>query len=486
MVHINPVSIHLTDDQNRLLLDEVLRSHKKNQIVSIAVVKLYLTDNSEDHRVWHEKCTGTVTFTKDYARKSYFIQIFEMQSYQRVWEQELYNEIVYKSPTPQGWFHTFEADKSMAGLSFLDEKEAKTFLEAVQTKIAQKREKLQSQRQQQRHTPAPVKQIPAATTKLGPTVNLKPNKNDTLKGKKKKLSKADISGPSSFVHVSGVQRAQHGGMEMVDNSHLVHDPVIKRLLMVSGIDPKSLGVSELKQVEQHARDNNLYQVYDKKKRESIKGKPAKPVRAKPQNHLAPIREDNLSPQKPPIPDRNNSPSIPPRNRQPPPAVLGRRQNPTPPPPPPVGGGGPPPPPPPPPPGPTPPPPPPVNKDAPPALSSSNKPSPGGGGGGGDFLAGIQNFNKNNLKNAPSVTEKPKPNKSAGGFLAEIENFKSGNLKKVEVEDKPAVKAPPAEGLMGSLLGQLDIIKFANGNFDSSDEDGDDDGNSSSDEWDDDD
>ena len=81
-----------------------------------------------------------MTFTKDYARKSYFIQIFEMQSYQRVgntkniseaimifytlqvWEQELYNEIVYKSPTPHGWFHTFEADKSMAGLSFLDEK----------------------------------------------------------------------------------------------------------------------------------------------------------------------------------------------------------------------------------------------------------------------------------------------------------------------------------------------------------------------------
>ena len=38
-------------------------------------------------------------------------------------------------------------------------REAKTFLEAVQTKIAQKREKLQSQRQQQRHTPAPVKQV---------------------------------------------------------------------------------------------------------------------------------------------------------------------------------------------------------------------------------------------------------------------------------------------------------------------------------------
>ena len=37
-----------------------------------------------DHSVWHEKFEGAVIFTKDYARRSFYIQIYEMQSYQKV------------------------------------------------------------------------------------------------------------------------------------------------------------------------------------------------------------------------------------------------------------------------------------------------------------------------------------------------------------------------------------------------------------------
>ena len=38
----------------------------------------------KDHKVWQEKITGTTTFTKDHARRSYFIQIYNMQNYQKV------------------------------------------------------------------------------------------------------------------------------------------------------------------------------------------------------------------------------------------------------------------------------------------------------------------------------------------------------------------------------------------------------------------
>ena len=39
---------------------------------------------------------------------------------EQVWEQEVYTEMEYKAP--HSWFHTFEADHSMAGLSFADER----------------------------------------------------------------------------------------------------------------------------------------------------------------------------------------------------------------------------------------------------------------------------------------------------------------------------------------------------------------------------
>ena len=44
----------------------------------------------------------------------------------KVWEQELYLEMVYKAP--QVWFHSFEADNNMAGLSFADERYVSLFL----------------------------------------------------------------------------------------------------------------------------------------------------------------------------------------------------------------------------------------------------------------------------------------------------------------------------------------------------------------------
>ena len=52
--------------------------------MAMSVVKLYLSDANNNHKGWTERVTGTVTLTKDYGRKSYYIQIIDMQSYQQV------------------------------------------------------------------------------------------------------------------------------------------------------------------------------------------------------------------------------------------------------------------------------------------------------------------------------------------------------------------------------------------------------------------
>ena len=64
-------------------------------------------------------------------------QVFDMDALQSVWEQELYNEIDYMNKDKL--FHCFEGDTTMVGLSFMDDKEANHFYEAVQERIAKRR-----------------------------------------------------------------------------------------------------------------------------------------------------------------------------------------------------------------------------------------------------------------------------------------------------------------------------------------------------------
>jgi hypothetical protein len=52
-----------------------------------------------------------------------------MDNCQRIWEQELYNEMIYKNSTDT--FHTFEGDSAQIGLSFVDNREALDFKAAV-------------------------------------------------------------------------------------------------------------------------------------------------------------------------------------------------------------------------------------------------------------------------------------------------------------------------------------------------------------------
>ncbi len=46
-------------------------------------------------------------------------------------EQEIYEHFEYKNP--RAWFHTFESDSVVHGFSFVNEQEARSFYDSVQS-----------------------------------------------------------------------------------------------------------------------------------------------------------------------------------------------------------------------------------------------------------------------------------------------------------------------------------------------------------------
>lgn len=471
----------LSQEENGRLVGLIQQSHRKNQALAIAVVKLYLSDPNEKHRDWMERVAGTAIFTKDYGRKSYYIQIFDMEYFQQVWEQELYMEMEYKAP--QTWFHSFEADHNMVGLSFADEREGQNFQGLVQGKIEQRRVK-----QQQQLSPGPnsgPKQISAS-----PRMQKKPTPEvtETSKSKKKKqkskkgISKLDISGPdtSSFVHVTGVRSDGVGGMRYVDNSHMI-DPVLKKYLTIAGIDPSSLGAQEIEQVKKFAEKENLYEQVEQRKtvrraekrQSKLPGAPPPPPGQRPPPRPAPlpsIKEQSKG--TPPIPGRAptrpakpppNLPNCPPPRKKPSKTVKTAGNMP---PPPPLGGG---PPPPPPPPGP--------GLSSPPTMTSTPKLPTNPKPNRGDLNGQIQNFSGGLKKPPPN---NPPPASGRGDLMSQIRG--GAKLRPVTDDDINDRNSSSVEegGLMGALKGALANIHEATG-FSSDDEDDSDD--SDDDDWD---
>jgi len=60
------------------------------------------------------------------AKDAHFIKVFDCNSCELVFEQELYEQIQYTAP--RKFFHTFEGDDFVVGISFADENEAKEWL----------------------------------------------------------------------------------------------------------------------------------------------------------------------------------------------------------------------------------------------------------------------------------------------------------------------------------------------------------------------
>uniref|UniRef100_A0A4W5MDX2 WASP actin nucleation promoting factor a n=1 Tax=Hucho hucho TaxID=62062 RepID=A0A4W5MDX2_9TELE len=393
--------------------------------LATAVAQLYMA-LPHSPICWSLQQTGVACFVKDNHRRSYFIRLFDVKKGKLIWEQELYNQMVYHCARP--FFHTFAADDCQVGLNFANEQEAETFLSAVDEKINQRNRQVSEKKQRPLPSSGPGSptslsmatmdiQNPDIQASRYRSVTPVPAPAFVSKGKKDKKKDKKKS-----------MHANHVGW---DPNNL--DPDLKKLLSCAGISEAELKDEETSQLIQQVIENSGGMEAVKKAMNTGPGPPHPPPGR--QGPLPPVPGSCSSPPAPPPPRGGRSgplppvpgqpghgppPSQPPPSRgalpsppfvshnsiPPPPPPGHQRSMPAPPPPAPSapsrGGPAPPPPPPPPPPpaqssGDFPPPPPPCKGPPPSAPASS------GGGGRGALLDQIRLGRK--LKN---VTDSPDP------------------------------------------------------------------------------
>ncbi|XP_041802683.1 wiskott-Aldrich syndrome protein-like isoform X2 [Chelmon rostratus] len=353
----------LLSPQENEKLEELLGRRCASTATAVAQLFMALPHSPS---VWSLQHTGVVCFVKDNPQRSYFIRMFDLKIGRTVWEQELYNQIVYSSPLP--YFHTFAADDCQVGLNFATHQEAEAFQKAVEEKLNQRHN-----RQDKRQRPLPpgergsLPPIPPEKASGSPgsfhmaTVDIqnpdiqssryrsmpspaassvlssKGKKDKKGKNKKKgpKLSKADIGAPSGFKHVT------HVGW---DPNNL--DPDLSKLLSQAGISADEMRDENVSQL--------IYNVIEQSggmeavKREVNRGAagppPPPPGR---QGPLPPVPGSGHSAPTPPPPRGRSGPlpPIPGQSQRGGPSPHAARGG-VPPPPPPTSRGGPPPPPPP--------------------------------------------------------------------------------------------------------------------------------------------
>uniref|UniRef100_A0A3P8WUQ3 WASP actin nucleation promoting factor n=1 Tax=Cynoglossus semilaevis TaxID=244447 RepID=A0A3P8WUQ3_CYNSE len=452
----------LLSPQENEMVEELLGRRCASMATAVAQLFMALPHSPS---TWSLQHTGVVCMVKDNPQRSYFIRMFDLKAGRQIWEQELYNQIVYSSPRP--FFHTFPADDCLAGLNFAKEQEANLFQQAIQEKISQRNNSQEKKKRPLPPTGSPgspgshpmamvdiqnpdiqtsrYRSIPSPSSLL----NSKEKKKDKKKKNAPKLSKADIGAPSGFKHVT------HVGW---DPNNI--DPDLWKLLSAAGISEAEMRDEKTSQL--------VYNVIEQSggmeavKREMNKGEAPPPPPSR--GALPPVPGSGLSAPAPAPPQRG-LPSVPPpmtRGGPPPPPPSSNRNGCPPPPPPshtspsksshnlpppmppplqqrplgppPVtslpirgggggGGGGPPPPAPPPPP----PPPPPLSLDfpppPPPASSGSPvtpaPPSVGGGDGRGALLDQIRLGKKlRNVTDSPDSAA-PTPTDSGEGIVGAL-------------------------------------------------------------------
>ncbi|XP_050972976.1 LOW QUALITY PROTEIN: actin nucleation-promoting factor WAS [Labeo rohita] len=225
--------------------------------LSSAVVQLLMALPSESNR-WTPQQSGVVCFVKDSPQRSFFIRLYDIKAGKLVWEQEIYNQLMYKGPGL--FFHTFPGDDCQVGLNFADVAEAESFFAVVEEKISQRNNRFEKQQKKGQEvrdlgalpplprpngsgtlmsSPMPPLVPSNSMTQITTSKSKKDKKEKDKKNKKKgsKLLKGDIGAPSGFTHVS------HLGM----GSNNV-DPELMKILSCAGISEADMNDSETSQL----------------------------------------------------------------------------------------------------------------------------------------------------------------------------------------------------------------------------------------------
>ncbi|KAL2056442.1 hypothetical protein ABVK25_003465 [Lepraria finkii] len=101
-------------------------SKPANKIQAVAVARLYVAYPNKQKWVY-SGLQGAAVLANDLVGNTYWIKLVDVSSSNRgvIWDQEIYDPFYYNQD--RTFFHSFELEDCLAGLSFVDEKEAKQF-----------------------------------------------------------------------------------------------------------------------------------------------------------------------------------------------------------------------------------------------------------------------------------------------------------------------------------------------------------------------
>ena len=102
--------------------------------MSTTVVQLFLCKPRASTANWDYVVTGVACLAKDSNRRSYFIQVFDMDQSKLAFEQEVYREFDFKMSKKD--VGIFETDSTVAALMFADVREATDFKRAIDLRLS--------------------------------------------------------------------------------------------------------------------------------------------------------------------------------------------------------------------------------------------------------------------------------------------------------------------------------------------------------------
>ncbi|XP_060886226.1 WASP like actin nucleation promoting factor b isoform X1 [Labrus mixtus] len=495
----NSGSLLLTPQEN-----EALFNHLGRKCISLAsaVVQVFTADRNSS---WNKRCCGVACLVKDNPLRSYFIRVFDIKDGKVTFEQELYNNFnIYLS---KPYFITFPGDTCQVGLNFANEEESKRFRVQVHELMGRRQRKTEKRRDPPNGPTLPMATVDIKNPEMQRYHNNSqvnnivhssfPKREKKAKGKKKKLTKADIGTPSNFQHIGHVGWDPNTGFDL---NNL--DPELKNLFDMCGISEAQLKDKETSKViyDFIEKKGGVEAVKNELRRQAPPPPPSRggpppppphhgsapppppppPARGRGAPPPPPPSRAPISAPPPPPPSRPgmSAPPPPPPSRgslppPPPPAHASIPAAPPPPPPPPSfsmsSGGGAPPPPPPPPPPPGPPPP------APPTESNGGE---SGGPGKNALLSQIREGTQ--LK---KVEQKERPVSSIGRD-ALLDQIRLGIQLKPRGENPDSAPATPAPsaGIVGALMEVMQKRSKAIHSSDEDDEDDEDEDFEDDDEW----
>jgi hypothetical protein len=97
-----------------------------NKIQAVAVARLYVAHPNQK-RWTYTGLQGAAVLSNDLVGNTFWVKMVDISPANRgvIWDQEIYDTFQYNQD--RTFFHSFELEQCMAGLSFIDEKEARQF-----------------------------------------------------------------------------------------------------------------------------------------------------------------------------------------------------------------------------------------------------------------------------------------------------------------------------------------------------------------------